>query len=121
MVKALFDTNILIDFLNGIGDAKSELDRYQDKAISIITWMEVQVGTRPADQVAVDKFLSRFSVLPIDTLVASRAVSLRRGHSIKLPDAIIWATTQIHSRLLVTRNSKDFAPTHPDVRIPYVI
>jgi len=48
-------------------------------------------------------------------------VSLRRGQSIKLPYAIIWATAQVHSRLLVTRNSKDFAPSHPGVRIPYVI
>ncbi len=121
MVKALFDTNILIDFLNGIGEARSELDRYQDKAISIITWMEVQVGTQAADQLAVDKFLSRFCMLPIDALVASRAVSLRRGQGIKLPDAIIWATAQVNSRLLVSRNSKDFAASHPGVRIPYVI
>jgi predicted nucleic acid-binding protein len=50
MVKALFDTPILIDFLNGIDDARSELDRHQDKAISTITWMEVQGGYQVSGQ-----------------------------------------------------------------------
>ena len=47
MVKALLDTNILIDYLRGVGAARTELGRYQDKAISIITWMEVLVGAAP--------------------------------------------------------------------------
>ena len=46
MVKALFDTNILIDYLNGFEQAKAELARYSDKAISLITWMEVIVGAQ---------------------------------------------------------------------------
>jgi HSP90 family molecular chaperone len=45
MVKALFETNILIDYLNGIAAAKTELGRYVDKATSVITWMEILVGT----------------------------------------------------------------------------
>ena len=46
MVSALFDTNILIDYLNGVEAARTELGRYSDKAISLITWMEVMVGGR---------------------------------------------------------------------------
>jgi predicted nucleic acid-binding protein len=37
MVRVLFDTNILIDYLNGIEQAKTELDKLTDKAISVIT------------------------------------------------------------------------------------
>ena len=44
MVKALFDTCILIDYLNGIQSAKDEIELFKDKAISTITWMEVMVG-----------------------------------------------------------------------------
>lgn len=44
MVKALFDTNILIDFLNAVPHAREELALYKDKAISVISWMEVLVG-----------------------------------------------------------------------------
>ena len=44
MVKALFDTNILVDYLNAVPKARTELQRYPEKAISIISWMEVMVG-----------------------------------------------------------------------------
>lgn len=120
-MKALFDTNILIDYLKGISDAKDELASYQDRAISIITWMEVQVGTEPQEQAQVDNFLAQFSILPVDAQVSLKAVALRKKNSIKLPDAIIWATAQVSHRLLVTRNSKDFPATHPGVRVPYVL
>ena len=121
VVKALFDTNILIDYLNGVQDAKAELALYQDKAISIITWMEVQIGTEPQEQAKVDSFLLRFTILAIDGPVSVRAVVLRKQSNIKLPDAIIWASAQVGNRLLVTRNSRDFLATHPGVRVPYLI
>ena len=35
MVNVLFDTNILIDYLNGIEQAKAELNRHADKAIRL--------------------------------------------------------------------------------------
>jgi predicted nucleic acid-binding protein len=122
MVKALFDTNILIDYLNGIPAAKTELDRYigkDDKAISVITWMEVLVGTTPETDNATRGFLAGFQSLPIDALVASRSVEIRKSHKIKLPDAIVWASAQVHDRILVTRNTKDFAADEPGVRVPY--
>ena len=43
-MHALFDSNILIDFLNGIAAAKVELSLYESRAISVITWMEVLSG-----------------------------------------------------------------------------
>jgi predicted nucleic acid-binding protein len=49
MVKALFDTNVLIDYLSGIKAAKTELAKYSNMAISMITWMEIQDGTEPSD------------------------------------------------------------------------
>lgn len=119
MVSVLFDTNILIDYLNGIEQAKTELDRYADKAISLVTWMEVMVGATPETESLLRNFLSDFDNLPIDEQVANAAVVLRKQHKIKLPDAIVWATAQMDRRLLVTRNSKDFSPDEPGVRIPY--
>lgn len=121
MVKALFDTNILIDYLNGIENAKTELARYEDKAISIITWMEVQIGTELAEQAKVDNFLLTFTTLPIDGPISVRAVALRKEYKIKLPDAIIWATAKVDHRLLVTRNTRDFLPSEPGIRVPYLV
>ena len=121
MVGTLFDTNILIDYLNGIEQAKAELDRHADKAISLVTWMEVMVGVTPETEMVIKGFLRGFVNLPIDEKVAAGAVALRRKHKIKLPDAIVWATAQADKRLLVTRNTKDFAPDEPGIRVPYHI
>lgn len=121
MVKALFDTNILIDYLNGVKAAKAELAKHSDKAISSITWMEIQVGTEPPDQVRVDKFLLKFEVLPITMIVSVEAVAIRKQYRIKLPDAIIWATARLDDRILVTRNKKDFPVSDLGIRVPYAI
>jgi len=121
MVSALFDTNILIDYLNGIEQAKTELDRYSDKAISVITWMEVMVGATPETEELMRGFLSGFVNLPIEELVSNTAVTLRKKHKIKLPDAIVWATAQVNRRILVTRNTKDFSRNEPGIRVPYQI
>jgi predicted nucleic acid-binding protein len=121
MVKALFDTNILIDHLNAIPQARAELGRFADKAISLVTWMEVMAGA-PADVAdATRAYLAGYQTLGIDFPIAERAVALRKAHRIKLPDAIIWATAQHHGTLLVTRNTKDFPATDPGVRHPYTV
>lgn len=119
MVKALFDTNILIDYLNGIEAARFELDRFEDKAISVITWMEVMIGATLENKLETQRFLACFQLLSIDNAVADRAVTLRQTKRIKLPDAIIWASAQVNDRLLITRNSKDFASNEPGVILPY--
>ncbi len=119
--KVLFDTNILIDYLSGVLKARTELERYRDRAISVITWMEVMAGTTSRDEVQVQAFLLTFHTAPITSDVAERSFLLRRKKNLKLPDAIIRATAEVESRLLVTRNSRDFDPTDPGVRIPYRI
>ena len=119
MVKALFDTNILIDFLNGAAPAREEIARYEEPAISVVTWMEVMVGAAPATAEATKVFLSGFRIIPLDDIVAGEAVELRRQHRMKLPDAIVWASARVEHRLLITRNEKDFPVSDPGVRSPY--
>jgi predicted nucleic acid-binding protein len=119
MVKALFDTNILVDYLNAVPQARTEFQRYTEKAISIITWMEVMVGADGDLEAPTRHFLNSFDIVPVDEPIAQRAVGLRRSHRIKLPDAVIWATAQAHAMLLVTRNAGDFPDGDPGVRAPY--
>lgn len=121
MVKALFDTNILIDHLNSIPAARAELAGYKDKAISIITWIEVLVGAKPGTEAATRHFLDRFDIVELDEQVAERAVELRKQHRLKLPDAVIWGSAQVHAMLLVTRNTKDFPHADPGIRLPYTL
>lgn len=119
--KVLFDTNILIDYLSGIAKARTEFRRHHDRAISIITWMEVMAGTTPEEERQVRAFLTVLRCISITGDVADRAFVLRRETKLKLPDAIIKATAETEGRLLITRNSRDFAHRDPSVRIPYQI
>jgi predicted nucleic acid-binding protein len=119
MVKALFDTNILIDYLRGIPPARDELHHYDQTAISVISWMEVLVGATSATESGTRMFLDRFTLLVIDDEVAGRAVALRRTYRLKLPDAVVWASAQVHSMLLVTRDAKAFPVGDPGIRMPY--
>jgi predicted nucleic acid-binding protein len=67
MVKALFDTNILVDYLNAVPEARTELQRYTEKAVSIITCMEV--GADHDLEAATRSFLSGFDVVAVDEQV----------------------------------------------------
>jgi predicted nucleic acid-binding protein len=118
-MKALLDTNILIDYLNGIDAARAEIARYERPLISTITWIEVMVGAQSEEELHVRSFLDRFLQVPLDRPVAERAVTVRKQWKIRLPDAIIWASAQNADALLVTRNPRDFPADAPDVRIPY--
>jgi len=49
------------------------------------------------------------------------AVDLRRPYRMRLPDALIWATALELGHTLITRNSRDFPPEHPGIRLPYQV
>jgi predicted nucleic acid-binding protein len=118
---ALFDTCIVIDYLNGIPQAKTELSRYDNKAISVITFMEVMVGTTDTTDESTRAYLDQYHIIDIDRDISELAIKIRKKEKIKLPDAIIWATARHNNLNLVTRNSKDFGLEHPGVRYPYVL
>jgi len=119
-VKGVFDTNILIDYLNGLAAAKMELARYSNRLISIITFIEVLVGSKsPEEETAIRGFLASFVVLELSSEVAKEAIAIRRALRLKVPDAIIYGTARAQGCMLVTRNTNDFGADWPDVRIPY--
>ena len=119
-MTALFDTNILIDYLKGHPAADLEIARYSRRLISAVTWMELLVGATGAEEEEViEMFLHDFTVVPVDRAVARAAVEVRRRDRVRLPDAIIRASAEVESALLVTRNTKDFPSDQPGVRMPY--
>jgi predicted nucleic acid-binding protein len=119
MVKALFDTNILLDHIKGIEAARIELPRYEDRAISIVTLIEVLVGTTASTEPKERALLAEFALVSLNSAVAEETAILRRRYRMKLPDAVIWASARTQGRLLVTRNTKDFPADDPGVRLPY--
>jgi len=119
-LKALFDTNILVDYAYGVQTAVDELDRYDAQAISRMVWIEFLTGARVVEIEARRRFIAeKFELLEIDAAVSEETVRIRQRTHLKLPDAIILATARVHGLLLVTRNGRDFSRADPDIRIPY--
>lgn len=119
-MKAVFDTNILIDFLNGDERAKHEIELYDKRLISLITHIEILVGaTDKNDEAELRKFLRAFDICPVDADTADFCIKLRQRHKLRIPDALIWAAALTAECQLVTRNTRDFKMEHPSIRIPY--
>lgn len=90
-MKAVFDTNILIDYLRGIAFARVELAKYTTRQISIISFIELMVGAKDADEEAtIGGFLASFEILELSAEVAREDVSLRKHLRLKIPDAIVY-------------------------------
>ena len=127
-MKAVFDTNILVDYLKENNQAAATLAKYDEKLISRITWIEVFVGAvGSAEETTARALLAGFRVIDVGDQVSERAILLRRdsgmgmGRKLKLPDAIILATAQAENCRLVTRKTKDFDDTSPSILVPYQI
>jgi hypothetical protein len=120
-VIAVFDTNIVIDALNGVEVADAEYGRYDRVLISTITWIEAMVGATDDEETVRDFLSSRFEVVSLDESVAAATIIIRRSRRLRLPDAIILATAQVQGAVLVTRNTKDFDSAWEGIRVPYVL
>lgn len=120
-----FDANIVIDALAGYEPARSEIRRATEGGtrawVSRMVWVEVlSKGSGEALRRA-QVLLSGFGVDEIDAEIADRAAGLRRDRPrLKSPDAIILASAQVHNRILITRNIKDFPAEMPGIRVPYL-
>ena len=122
-MRFLADSVILIDHLNGIGQATQFIEQNADRiAVSVITRAEVLAGARPRTVAKLKRLLDLFPTLEISTAIADKAAALRREHRWKLPDAFQAALAKHHKLRLVTRDTRDFRPAvHRFVLIPYSI
>lgn len=119
-MRALFDSDIVIDALKAIVQALDELERYEECLLSRISWIEVLVGASSTkEEETLRDYMKKFRVCELDDRIGGRAVVLRRKYKLKIPDAIIWATAKEQGCLLVTRNTKDFPENDPGIRFPY--
>ncbi len=111
--KYLIDSNIVIDFLSGklpvagMEFLRSIID--QTPNVSVITKIEV-LGFNSSEKI--HEFLSGFFsdsyVIELTENIVNKTIDLRRKAKIKIPDAIIAATSITHNFTLLTRNQKDF-------------
>ena len=121
-----FDANIVIDALAGYPPARAEIHRATHNGarpwISRMAWIEILSKGDESVVSEATAFLAHFGMDEIDDEIASRAAALRRDRPrLKSPDAIILATAQTRGRVLITRNTKDFPPNMPGIRVPYTL
>jgi predicted nucleic acid-binding protein len=122
MSVAAFDTPVLIDALKGHPEAGAELQRYRQRFISRITWIEVMGKAQPDDAQRAEGFLSHFSVVEVSEEIARCAAQLcGQRPGLSLDNAVILASAQVSGRILITRNTKDFPAAMPGIRVPYTL
>ena len=117
--RLLLDTNILIDYFNGERRAQ-ELMEGRPCLTSRVVWMELLVGVSGSDEEStVREFLNSLVIEEISAAIAEEAVALRIARRLRLPDAILLGTARVCGCPLVTRNTKDFKASWPEVFVPY--
>ncbi len=63
-MKTVFDTNILIDFLNGSKKAANEIKLHKHKMISIITYIELlSWSLEGQDEQLIKEFIREFRII----------------------------------------------------------
>ncbi len=116
----LVDSDWIVDYLNGLGDAVAFLDtlRTEGFAISAITFGEILEGILNGREPEVDEarfkdFLRVVSILPVTTrtmriFAEIRGQLRRQGQMIADMDLLIASTALAHDLTLVTRNRRHF-------------
>jgi toxin FitB len=114
----LIDSNIII--YSGANE-HSRLRKFfyeKNSFVSSISKIEVLGFQRiKADQVMYfSEVFKLLKILPVDSEVVDKAISLRRQRKLTLGDSIIAATALLNNLTLVTRNVDDFSNI-PDLEI----
>jgi len=111
----IFDTDVLICFFRGHPSAARLLKHEPERAVSIVSVMELYQGARSQNEIRmIRRFLhaGNFRVIPVDETISHLAVTFIEEHALKhciqLADAIIAATARETSSVLATGNVRHF-------------
>lgn len=114
-IKYLWDTNIVIYYLQQQFPSTAEkfIDQKLTASIpSISAIVEIELlcwnPEKEADLEVVKNFISDAEVFELSQQIKLETAEIRKAHKVKLPDAVIAATTLIHDLTLLTRNTNDF-------------
>ena len=79
-------------------------------AISIITEMELLCYKAATEQdlILLNNFIANSVVYELDQNIKIKAIEVRKEFRLKLPDAIIAATSLVNNAILISRNVSDF-------------
>jgi predicted nucleic acid-binding protein len=99
----LLDTNIVLYLLNG-DVTLAEILEEKHIYISFITQLELYGFKKltPTEKIQIDSLLSESTIIDINTEIKDIVISIRSEKTIKLPDAIIAATSLSFDIPLIT-------------------
>jgi predicted nucleic acid-binding protein len=111
----IFDTDVLIWFFRGVGNAKDLIESEPNPTISIVSLMELIQGAKSLSELkAIRRFFPAygFRVIPINESISHLALTLMEEHSLshglQLADALIAATARETASTLATGNVRHF-------------
>jgi predicted nucleic acid-binding protein len=104
-LKRVLDTNAILYLLGGKLAQSLPVGEY---FISVVSEMELLSYPLldESQQAKIRNFLSAVTVVDLTEEVKTLAIGLRRGHLLKLPDAIVAATALSLGAQLVTNDAK---------------
>ena len=110
--RYLIDSNVIIDFCNGklSFNGRKFLETIGPE-ISIITNIELFATKNISEQEhsLLEKFVAITTIHPVSAELVKTTIDIRQIYKVKLPDAIIAATSLVHNLTLVSHNIADFA------------
>lgn len=115
----LVDTDVIIWYLRNEKKAVGFVDGLGPFAISAVTYIEILQGIRDKHELKAWKAFIKdrnIQVLTIDQDVTSKAMYWMEeyvlSHGLRLADALIAATADVHGKDLVTGNISDYRFIH---------
>jgi predicted nucleic acid-binding protein len=113
----IFDTDVLVWAFRGNKGAASTINTVTDRALSIVSFMELLQGARSKLEARRIQVLLRdfqFRVLPLSESIGATAAAIIEdyalAHGIRVTDALIAATAIASGETLCTGNTKHFRP-----------
>jgi predicted nucleic acid-binding protein len=106
----LLDSNIIIYAADPRYVFLREFIRVHVPVVSIVNYIEVLGYDKLSEEQKVyfEEFFDCTHILPIDYVIAKKAIALRQRRRMSLGDAVIAATAIVYAHTLVTRNINDF-------------
>ena len=105
----IVDTNIILYILNGNKEL-AEMLNGKEVYVSFITELELlgYKGITKSDKEIIQNFLDDCTIIGINNIIKTNTLQIKQNQTVKLPDAIIGATT-IYLNIPLLTADKGFA------------
>jgi predicted nucleic acid-binding protein len=114
MKKYLLDSNAVIDYIGGILPQKSIewLDSIIETAVSMSVINRIEAlgfnPPNPADLLPFEDLVNTVEVIGLPEEIIQQTIDVRKNYKIKLPDAVVAATSLVLGLTVISKNTADF-------------